>query len=428
MTRSVASVGRETAFQEIVRPTRDRRVSALPVLEGGNLVVGVVFEADLLPKEEFRDSDPDRRTHLRRLPDLWKAGALSAEELMTSPAVTVRAGVTLADAAGLTARHRVKRLPVVDERGALEGVVSRADLLEVFLRDDEDLAEQVRREVVAHLFPGPGSAVRVEVRDGVVRLVGRVRDTALAPAAARLIRAVEGVVAVEFAPTGVPTGAGRRGLWPGHPARSVAMRRSASRAQGPDDGHLAGDRPVLAADGDRHRELGATARVQFGHDLRGRAAEGRGGGDGPHRQLLVGDLGADGQRHGARELVPERGEHDRAARRLAEREHRTGVRPAHVVVVLALVRQGHHGPLRCGLQELEVEGTGHGHRGGEHVADGHLVCAHARTLPVSSIRWPGPVTPAARTTVRTAGTGPPAARAARRAASLPSCYVPVKGR
>lgn len=74
MTRSVASVGRETAFQEIVRPTRDRRVSALPVLEGGNLAVGVVFEADLLPKEEFRDSDPGRRTHLRLLPDLWKAG------------------------------------------------------------------------------------------------------------------------------------------------------------------------------------------------------------------------------------------------------------------------------------------------------------------------------------------------------------------
>ncbi|WP_081236608.1 CBS domain-containing protein [Streptomyces viridosporus] len=203
MTRSVVSVGRETPFKEIVRLMRGRRVSALPVLEDGDRVVGVVSEADLLPKEEFRDSDPDRRTQRRRLPDLLKAGALTAEELMTSPAVTVRAGVTLSEAAGLMTRHRVKRLPVVDGRGALEGVVSRADLLEVFLRDDEELAEQVRREVVAHLFPGPGSAVWVEVRDGVVRLVGRVRDTSLVPAAARLIRAVEGVVDVEFAPTEV---------------------------------------------------------------------------------------------------------------------------------------------------------------------------------------------------------------------------------
>ncbi|CAL9389700.1 Inosine-5'-monophosphate dehydrogenase [Streptomyces sp. enrichment culture] len=201
MTRSVVSVGRRTAFKEVVRLLRGRRVSAVPVLEGGGRVVGVVSEADLLPEQEFRDSDPDRRTRSRRLQDLRKAGALTAEELMTSPAVTVGAGVTLADAAGLMARHRVKRLPVVDERGVLEGVVSRADLLEVFLRDDEELAEQVRREVVARLFPGPGSAVWVEVRDGVVRLVGRVRDTSLVPAAARLIRAVEGVVDVEFAPT-----------------------------------------------------------------------------------------------------------------------------------------------------------------------------------------------------------------------------------
>jgi osmotically-inducible protein OsmY len=44
----------------------------------------------------------------------------------------------------------------------------------------------------------PGSAVRVDVRDGVVKLVGRVRDTSLVPVAARLVRAVEGVVDVDF--------------------------------------------------------------------------------------------------------------------------------------------------------------------------------------------------------------------------------------
>ncbi|CAL9390561.1 hypothetical protein SUDANB176_01253 [Streptomyces sp. enrichment culture] len=227
MTRSAASVGRETAFKEIVRLLRDRRVSALPVLEDGARVAGVVSEADLLPKQEFRDSDPDRRTQLRRLPDLWKAGALTAGELMTSPAVTVRADVTLADAAGLMARHRVKRLPVVDERGVLEDVVSRADLLVVFLRDDGELAGRVRREVVARLFPGPEPAVRVEVRDGVVRPTGRVRDTSLVPAAARLIRAVEGVVDGEFAPAEAVSSAPvrpRRGVWcrPGRPAGSVA--------------------------------------------------------------------------------------------------------------------------------------------------------------------------------------------------------------
>ncbi|WP_329416723.1 CBS domain-containing protein [Streptomyces sp. NBC_00704] len=198
MTPTVAAIGRGAAFKEIVQLMQDRNVSALPVIEGEGRVVGVVSEADLLPKEEFRDSDPDRYTQLRRLPDLAKAGAVTAGELMTSPAVTVHPDATLAQAARTMARARVKRLPVVDSAGLLQGVVSRADLLKVFLRTDDEIAEEVRREVVSYLFPTPDSRVRVEVLDGVVNLVGQVRDTALVPVAARLVRAVEGVVDVAF--------------------------------------------------------------------------------------------------------------------------------------------------------------------------------------------------------------------------------------
>ncbi|WP_086797406.1 CBS domain-containing protein [Streptomyces caniscabiei] len=198
MTHTVAAVGRGATFKEIVRMMHDWKVSALPVLEGEGRVVGVVSEADLLPKEEFRDSDPDRRTQLRRLSDLAKAGSVTAGELMTAPARTVHADATLAQAARAMARARVKRLPVVDELGMLQGIVSRADLLKVFLRDDEEIAKEVRREVVSYLFPAPTSAARVAVRDGIVTLSGRIRDTSLVPVAARLIRAVEGVVDVEF--------------------------------------------------------------------------------------------------------------------------------------------------------------------------------------------------------------------------------------
>ncbi|MDT0484027.1 CBS domain-containing protein [Streptomyces doebereineriae] len=198
MTHSVAAIGRKATFKEIVRLMQNRKVSALPVLEGEGRVVGIVSEADLLPKEEFRDSDPDRYTQLRRLSDLAKAGALTAEELMTSPALTTRPNTTLAQAAQTMARARIKRLLVVDEEDVLQGIVSRADLLKVFLREDEEIAEEVRREVVTHLLPTPGSAIRVDVHDGVVKLVGRVRDTALIPVAARLVRAVEGVVDTDF--------------------------------------------------------------------------------------------------------------------------------------------------------------------------------------------------------------------------------------
>ncbi|MEV5872833.1 CBS domain-containing protein [Streptomyces sp. NPDC052101] len=198
MTHTVVAVGRPAPFKEIVQLMRDWRISALPVIEGEGRVVGVVSEADLLPTEELRDAPGDGYTRLRRPADLAKAGALTAADLMSCPAITVRAHATLAEAARLMARNGVKRLPVVDDHGLLEGVVSRADLLRVFLRADEDIAEEVRRRVVAWLLPPPGSAVQVEVHDGVVTLAGRIRDTALVPVAARLVRAVEGVVDVEF--------------------------------------------------------------------------------------------------------------------------------------------------------------------------------------------------------------------------------------
>ncbi|MEU3344678.1 CBS domain-containing protein [Streptomyces sp. NPDC006700] len=197
MTHTVVAVGRDAPFKEIINLMAQWKVSALPVLEGEGRVIGVVSEADLLPKEEFRDSDPDRFTQLRRLPDLAKAGAVTAGELMTSPAVTVHSDATLAEAARIMAQRRVKRLPVVTGGGLLEGMVSRGDLLKVFMRPDDDLAEEIRREIVSYLFPAPLEPVRVDVVDGVVTLTGRIRDTSLVPVAARLVRAVEGVVDVE---------------------------------------------------------------------------------------------------------------------------------------------------------------------------------------------------------------------------------------
>jgi predicted transcriptional regulator len=164
------------------------QVSALPVLEGDGRVIGVVSEADLLPKEEFRDSGPDRFTQLQRLSDLAKAGAVSAEELMSTPAVTVHADATLAEAARIMAMRHVKRLPVVNAEGVLEGVVSRGDLLKVFLRPDNHLADEIRRDIVDVLFPAPVESVHITVTEGVATLTGRVTDAARIPLAVRLVR------------------------------------------------------------------------------------------------------------------------------------------------------------------------------------------------------------------------------------------------
>ncbi|WP_275467242.1 CBS domain-containing protein [Streptomyces noursei] len=198
MTQTVVAVGQEARFKEIVETMEQWKVSALPVLAGEGRVIGVVSEADLLPKEEFRDADPDRMEQRQRLDDLRKAGGLTAGELMSAPALTAHADDTLAQAARTMARRAVKRLPVVDRQGLLQGIVSRADLLKVFLRSDADLAAEVRADIVDRLFTGTRKKVEVSVQDGVVTLHGPILDSALLPVAARLVRAVEGVVDVTF--------------------------------------------------------------------------------------------------------------------------------------------------------------------------------------------------------------------------------------
>lgn len=143
-----------------------------------------------------------RYGQVQHLADVRKADAVTAAELMTAPAFTVAPEATLGHAARLMTRSRVKRLPVVGSDGALKGIVSRSDLLKVFLRHDEDIAEEVRREVVGRLFGTGPTALGVEVHDGVVTLTGHVDDTALVPLATLLARAVPGVVDVHCALTG----------------------------------------------------------------------------------------------------------------------------------------------------------------------------------------------------------------------------------
>ncbi|MFE3493106.1 CBS domain-containing protein [Streptomyces sp. NPDC059175] len=197
MTRTVVAVEREAPFKEIVAAMEQWKVTAVPVVEGEGRVVGVVSEADLLPKEEFRDTEPGLIEQMRNLGDTAKAGAVRAGDLMTTPAVTIRADAPLPQAARTMIRQRIKRLPVVDADGTLQGILSRADLLKVFLRPDDDLADEVRREVVDRLFPVSRHGVRVDVTDGVVTLTGTVRDGTLIPVAARLAHAVDGVVEVK---------------------------------------------------------------------------------------------------------------------------------------------------------------------------------------------------------------------------------------
>lgn len=230
MTTGVTPLPRDACFKEVVRALLESGLGALPVVDDRGRVIGVVSESDLLPKEEFRSVGSQLRGTQHRLPDLAKAGAVRADELMTSPAVTVTPSTTLVPAARFMTRAGVHRLVVVDPDGRPVGMVGRSDLLAVFLRPDREIAEEVRREVVARLFPAQASAVRVEVADGVVTLGGRIRDRALVPVAARRVRAVEGVVDVRFALEPGTDGERRHVPPQRHPDRPADPSGHASRA------------------------------------------------------------------------------------------------------------------------------------------------------------------------------------------------------
>src|ERR1051325_11385675 len=94
--------------------------------------------------------------------------------LMTSPAITIGPDATIPAAARLMTTDHVSRLPVVDEKGRLVGVVSRRDLLSVFLRPDDDIARDARQVLDELPLADPKDAI-VRVKHGVVTLAGTIR-------------------------------------------------------------------------------------------------------------------------------------------------------------------------------------------------------------------------------------------------------------
>jgi CBS domain-containing protein len=197
MTRDVVSVDEQTPFTEITRLLTDCCISAVPVLDPDGRVVGVVSEADLLLKEEYPEGLQGWLLEGRhRRATRVKAAGATAVELMTAPAITIGPDASVAEAARLLHRHRIKRLPVLDPAGPLLGIVSRADLLKVFLRSDAQIAQEVRQDVLRRALWVDPDTVGVEVDDGVVTLTGRLERRSLIPIAVRLVHGVDGVVEV----------------------------------------------------------------------------------------------------------------------------------------------------------------------------------------------------------------------------------------
>jgi CBS domain-containing protein len=195
MTTRVIWVKKDATFREMAVALRDHRVSAFPVIDEDGKVIGVVSEADMLNKEALGD-EPGLFGGILHRRDQAKARGVIAGDLMTTAVVAVRPDDTVERAARLMYDRGVKRLPVTDAGGHLVGIISRADVLSVFDRTDEDIRKEITDEVILGEFLANPAIFDVTVKDGIVTLAGRPETNETGHEIVRRVRHVQGVVAV----------------------------------------------------------------------------------------------------------------------------------------------------------------------------------------------------------------------------------------
>lgn len=204
MTRSVVSVREDTPFKEIARTMHQHGVSGVPVLDDDGQLRGIVSEADLLLFEEEPGEPRRRRSFVewfidpRRLAEIEaRTEDVRARDFMTREVVTVTPHTPVRQASKLLLDAGVKRLPVLDVQGRVVGIVSRRDLLSPFLRSDEEIAREVREDVILGAMWIDPSMIRADVKGGVVHLEGRVDRRSVKEILVELVHRVDGVVGVK---------------------------------------------------------------------------------------------------------------------------------------------------------------------------------------------------------------------------------------
>ncbi|CAM5654160.1 CBS domain-containing protein [Streptomyces avidinii] len=193
MTDEVVSAVSDTTFKEVAKLLASHDITGLPVLDAEDRVIGVVSESDLVNRQGAAALIEPDAVEGAGVPE---PATFTAGEVMSAPAVTVRADETAAEAARLMSRRGVERLPVVDEEDRLVGIVTRRDLLRLFLRPDSEIRRRVIEDVLTDTMGLSADAVEIHVVDGIVTLEGTLERQSQIPVLTRLAERLDGVVAV----------------------------------------------------------------------------------------------------------------------------------------------------------------------------------------------------------------------------------------
>jgi len=186
MVSKVITVGPDAELQDVARTLLNNRISALPVVDAGGKLVGIISEGDLMRRVE--SGTVRRRSWWLEM--LTGREALAAEyvkehsrkvaDVMTREVVTVNPETSLGDIATLLERNGIKRVPVVQD-GKVVGIVSRANLLQALasyrtpIEGSAPNDAAIRENVIARINSEPWSKpalINVIVQDGNVELWG----------------------------------------------------------------------------------------------------------------------------------------------------------------------------------------------------------------------------------------------------------------
>ena len=196
MSTHVIAARRDAPYKELAVMLRDQRVSAFPVIDDDNKVIGIVSETDLLTKEALEGTVPRTLQRLTQQRVRSQVNAITAGDLMSKPAVTIGPDETVAHAARLMFNKRVKRLPVVGGDGTLIGIVTRSDVLSVYSRPDAEIQREITQDLIAGVFLCDPAKFSVTVKDGIVSIEGTPQTAAVGHDIIDAARHMEGVVFV----------------------------------------------------------------------------------------------------------------------------------------------------------------------------------------------------------------------------------------
>lgn len=210
MVAPVVTVSKAATVRDVAKILIEKRISAVPVVDNAGKVVGIVTEGDLLRRTEAGTERPySWWVHFLAgdatvAADYVKSHGVRVEDVMSPDVVTAAPETPLHEIASLLEEHRIKRVPIVSATGALVGIVSRANLiqvvasaqpkLEVTLPDStirQKLLSDLKKHSWAHALN-----LDVTVNNGCVDIWGVAQSKAERDAIRVTAESIPGVVAV----------------------------------------------------------------------------------------------------------------------------------------------------------------------------------------------------------------------------------------